>query len=150
MRIAIIGCGVAGSVLAAVLDGRPGVEVVCFEKARPSEHAEAGTGLNVGLNAIQALRLAHPELARTVRAASYDWMRWRVELTNGALVFDFVMTELADELGIRIRWSELYRVLRESIPARAPGLATRRGKDRTAQTAGRPRAAACAGRVKCL
>ena len=115
LRIAIVGCGVAGSVLGTVLAGRPGIDLVCFEKASLGEHAEAGTGLNVGPNAMKALRLVAPDLAARVRAASFDWTRWAVSHADGRPIFDFALTELADEPGIRIRWSELYRVLREPL-----------------------------------
>ena len=115
LRIAIVGCGVAGSVLGTLLAGRSGIDLMCFEKALPGDHAEAGTGLNVGPNAMKALRLVAPELAARVRAASYDWARWAVSHVDGTPIFDFAVTELADEPGIRIRWSELYRVLRQPL-----------------------------------
>ena len=115
LKIAIIGCGVAGSVLAGMLAGRPGIAITCFEKTGLGDQSEAGTGLNVGPNAIKALALTNPALAQAVRAASYDWARWKVCLTDGSPVFDFAITELADQSGIRIRWSELYRVLRAPV-----------------------------------
>ncbi len=114
-RVAVVGCGVAGSVLASLLAREPSIELVCFEKALPSEQAEAGTGLNVGPNAMKALRLTLPELYRSVRAASLPWARWRVDLCDGTPVFDFALAELAEDAGIRIRWSELYRVLRAPL-----------------------------------
>jgi len=115
LRIAIIGCGVAGSVLAGMLAGQPGIAITCFEKTGLGDQSEAGTGLNVGPNAIKALSLTNPALAEAVRAASYDWARWKVCLTDGSIVFDFAITELADQSGIRVRWSELYRVLRAPV-----------------------------------
>ena len=115
LKIAIIGCGVAGSVLAAMLAGQPDIEMTYFEKTGLGDQSEAGTGLNVGPNAIKALGLTNPALAAAVRAASYDWARWKVCLTDGNPVFDFAITELADQPGIRIRWSELYRVLRAPV-----------------------------------
>ena len=57
MRIGIIGSGVAGSLLAEGLLGAPGHEVTVFERAAAGDHAEAGTGLNLGPNALKALRL---------------------------------------------------------------------------------------------
>ncbi len=115
LRVAIIGCGVAGSVLGTLLSRLPGIETLCFESASVGDHAEAGTGLNVGPNAMKALRLVAPDWAETVRAASFDWARWRVAQVDGTPVFDFALTDLADEPGIRIRWSELYRVLRAPV-----------------------------------
>ena len=44
----------------------------------PEDHSEAGTGLNVGPNAIKALRLCDPALAAEVEAASLPWQRWQV------------------------------------------------------------------------
>ena len=58
LKVAIVGCGVAGSVLAYSLSRMQGVEVVCYEKASLEDHSEAGTGLNVGPNAIKVLQHA--------------------------------------------------------------------------------------------
>ena len=49
-------------------DGAPasqldGVEVICLERVARDDHSEAGTGLNVGPNAVKALRVVDPELA---------------------------------------------------------------------------------------
>ena len=118
MRIAIVGCGVAGSVLATLLAHHPSLDIVGFEKASPGEHAEAGTGLNVGPNAMKALRLAAPALLDCIRAASYPWQRWTVSTTDGAPIFDFPLSELAEDDGIRIRWAELYRTLRAPLDGR--------------------------------
>lgn len=115
LRIAIVGCGVAGSVLGSLLSRTPGIDLVCYEKALPGDHAESGTGLNVGPNAMKALRLTLPELARDVHAASHPWTRWRVDQTDGTPIFDFALSDLAEDAGIRIRWSELYRVLRAPL-----------------------------------
>jgi salicylate hydroxylase len=115
IKIAIIGCGVAGSVLAASLRRLDGVELVCYEKASAQDHGDAGTGLNVGPNAIKVLQHSDPELAREVIAASYDWSRWTCSDTAGQPIFDFPLSDCADRPGIRIRWSELYRVLRAPL-----------------------------------
>ncbi len=119
MKVAIVGCGVAGSILGRALGRLAGVEVVCFERAAPGEHGEAGTGLNVGPNAIKALELCEPELAREVVAASYPWQGWKCSDVEGRVIFDFPLADCADRPGIRIRWSELYRVLREPLAGRA-------------------------------
>ena len=56
IRVVIIGAGVAGAILARRLARLPQVELVCLEKVEPEDHSEAGTGLNVGPNAIKALQ----------------------------------------------------------------------------------------------
>lgn len=112
MKIVIIGAGVAGAILARRLALLPGVELHCLERVSPEDHSEAGTGLNVGPNAIKALRLCDPALAAEVEAASLPWQRWQVSLTDGSVLFDLPIAQVADNPGIRIRWSELYRVLR--------------------------------------
>lgn len=112
MKIVIIGAGVAGAVLARRLAAVPGVDVTCLERVQPDDHAEAGTGLNVGPNAIKALRLADPALSAQVEAASLPWARWTTALADGTPLFDLPLAQVADNPGIRIRWSELYRVLR--------------------------------------
>ena len=112
MRIAIIGTGVAGSLLA---DGLAGFDIAAFERARPGDHAEAGTGLNLGPNALKALRLYAPSMHATLRAAALPWRRWFAGLADGTPLLDIDLCALAEEPGVRIRWSELYRVLRAPL-----------------------------------
>ena len=73
MRIAVIGTGVAGSLLAEMLQGHRGITLDAFDRLAPGEEAEAGTGLNVGPNAMKALRLHLPQrhAAANVMAKSY-------------------------------------------------------------------------------
>ena len=115
MRIGIIGSGVAGSLLAEGLLGAPGLEVMVFERAAAGEHAEAGTGLNLGPNALKALRLHRPARHAALRAASLPWARWTVDLSDGTRLLDLDLLSVAEEPGARIRWSELYRVLRAPV-----------------------------------
>ena len=117
-RIVIAGAGVAGSIVARGLQGLPGVEVICLERVGEGAHGEAGTGLNVGPNAVTALREHLPDLARTVEAASLPWRRWTIDLTDGTRLFDLDIETVADNPGIRIRWAELYCILREGLPIR--------------------------------
>lgn len=113
-RIAIAGAGVAGAILARGLS-RLDVEVLAFERVAEGEHAQAGTGLNVGPNAVKSLRAFFPDLAEGVEAASLPWRRWFVELADGTRLIDLDLAEIADNPGIRIRWSELYRALRAPL-----------------------------------
>jgi salicylate hydroxylase len=114
MRIVIIGAGVAGCILTRTLSRLPGVEVICLERVRAGEHAESGTGLNIGPNGVKALRAHDPALADAITAMSFPWRNWKVSLTNGTVLFDLPLADVADNDGWRIRWSELYRVLREA------------------------------------
>ncbi|WP_156373105.1 FAD-dependent monooxygenase [Pseudorhodoferax sp. Leaf267] len=113
MKIVIIGAGVAGAILARRLSRLPGLNVHCLERVGPEDHSESGTGLNVGPNAIKALRRCDPALAASVEAASLPWKHWHVAMADGTVLMDLPLTQVADNPGIRIRWSELYRVLRE-------------------------------------
>jgi salicylate hydroxylase len=114
MRIVIIGAGVAGCVMARRLSLLDSIDVTCLERVSRDDHSEAGTGLNVGPNAVKAVKAIDPELAGMVTAASYLWRNWRISLTDGTVLFDVPLTDVADGPGWRIRWSELYRVLREA------------------------------------
>jgi salicylate hydroxylase len=114
MRIVIVGAGVAGCVMARRLSLLDGVEVTCLERVARDDHSEAGTGLNVGPNAVKALTLVDPELAQSITDASFVWRHWRISLTDGTVLFDLPLHDVADGPGWRIRWSELYRVLREA------------------------------------
>ena len=118
MRIGIIGTGVAGSLLADSLLDAPDMDVTAFERVANGDHAEAGTGLNIGPNALKALRLHHPARHADLRAASLPWRRWIAELTDGTPLLDLDMLDLAEEPGVRIRWSELYRLLRAPVAHR--------------------------------
>jgi len=115
MRIGIIGTGVAGSLLAERLSGTPGFTIEAFERTELGEQAEAGTGLNLGPNAAKALRLHLPERHAALRAQSLEWRRWQVDLTDGTRLLDLDLLEVAEETGVRIRWSELYRLLRAPV-----------------------------------
>ncbi|OPY96543.1 FAD-dependent oxidoreductase [Bradyrhizobium sacchari] len=117
MRIVIIGAGVAGCVMARRLSALEGVEVTCLERVSRDDHSEAGTGLNVGPNAVKALQAVDPELAARITAASFVWTNWRISLTDGTVLFDLPLKDVAEGPGWRIRWSELYRVLREAAGA---------------------------------
>jgi salicylate hydroxylase len=114
MRIAIVGAGVAGCVMARKLSKLEGLEVVCLERVAPDDHSEAGTGLNVGPNAVKALTHVDPELANAITQASFTWTHWRISLTDGTELFNLRLRDVTDSNGWRIRWSELYRVLREA------------------------------------
>lgn len=117
LRVAICGAGVAGAILTHLLRDEPGVEVVCLERVGPDDHFHAGTGLNVGPNALKVLQQADPELAAQLRAAgvSYPWSHWETTLTDGTALMDLPLSRVADNDGIRIRWSELYRQLRAPV-----------------------------------
>ena len=117
MRIVIAGAGVAGCVMARRLSLLDGVDVTCLERVARDDHSEAGTGLNVGPNAVKALKAIDPELADRINEASYPWRHWRISLTDGTVLFDMPLTRVAEGPGWRIRWSELYRVLREAAGA---------------------------------
>jgi salicylate hydroxylase len=114
MRIVIVGAGVAGCVMARKLARLDGVEVICLERVAPDDHSEAGTGLNIGPNAVKALGAVDPELAGLITQASFAWSNWRVSLTDGTVLFNLPLGEVAEGPGWRIRWSELYRVLRDA------------------------------------
>ncbi|WP_237216573.1 FAD-dependent oxidoreductase [Falsiroseomonas oryziterrae] len=118
MRIGIIGTGVAGSLLAEALADAPGLDLLAFERVAPGEHAEAGTGLNVGPNAMKALRLHLPARHAALRAASLPWRRWFVDLADGTRLMDLDLLDVAEDHGMRIRWSELYRHLRAPVADR--------------------------------
>ena len=117
MRMVIVGAGVAGSVMARRLSLLPGAEVTCLERVTRNDHSDAGTGLNIGPNAVKALKLADAELARAITRASLPSKSWRISLTDGTELFSIRLEEIAENAGWRIRWSELYRVLREAAGA---------------------------------
>jgi 2-polyprenyl-6-methoxyphenol hydroxylase-like FAD-dependent oxidoreductase len=122
MRIVVVGAGVAGCIMVRALARLPGADVLCLERAECDDQSEQGTGLNIGPNGVQALRMHDPTLALAITAASLPWRRWKVSLTDGTLLFDLALATVANNDGWRIRWSELYRILRK---AAAPHIAYR-------------------------
>jgi len=119
LRIAVVGLGVAGGVLASGLMRRDDVEVFAVEKVGPDDHAHAGNGLNVGPNAMRTLAAVLPDMADELRAASLPWARWEAKLSDGTPLYHIPLDEVADTTGIRVRWSELYRCVRAPIRERA-------------------------------
>ncbi len=77
MRIVIAGMGVAGGVIAAGLAQLPGIELVCVEQVARDDHALAGNGLNIGPNALTALKAALPAVAGALQEVSLPWRAWR-------------------------------------------------------------------------
>ncbi|WP_454854283.1 FAD-dependent oxidoreductase [Rhizobium binxianense] len=114
-RIVVAGAGIAGSLIASGLCGRKDVEVICLERVGADEHLDAGTGLNIGPNAIKALKAAMPERAQAILDNSLAWQRWTIALTSGRMLMDLALSEVADNAGIRIRWAELYALLRKPL-----------------------------------
>ncbi len=117
LKCVIVGAGVAGCIVARELARIPNVEVICLEQVSASDHSESGTGLNIGPNALLALREHDAALHAAVLARSYPWNTWRISLTDGTELFRLPLSEVADNPGIRIRWSELYTALRSEAQA---------------------------------
>jgi salicylate hydroxylase len=114
MRIVIVGAGVAGCIVAKTLSRLPGAEVICLERVSADDQSDSGTGLNIGPNSVRALQWHDPDLLAKMDATSFKWESWRTSLTDGTVLFHLPLSQVADNPGRRIRWSELYRVLRES------------------------------------
>ncbi len=113
MKIGVIGTGVAGALFAAAARREaPGIEIEAFEKIQLGERDDAGTGLNIGPNALKAMRLHGGIALKELLDASLPWTRWVIDLTDGTRLIDLDMIELAGEPGIRIRWADLYAVMR--------------------------------------
>jgi salicylate hydroxylase len=115
MRIGVIGTGVVGALFIDRLRGVRGLEIQAFERVAEGEREEAGTGLNICPNALKALRLHHPERHQALRAASLPWRSWTVDLADGTRLLDLDLLDVAEEPGARLRWSELYGLMRGPV-----------------------------------
>ena len=60
-----------------------------------------------------------PERAEAIVANSLPWKRWTIGLTDGQVLMELASSEVSDNPGIRIRWSELYALLRAPIAGRS-------------------------------
>jgi salicylate hydroxylase len=112
----IVGAGVAGCIMARSLARLPGVEVTCLERVTRDDHSESGTGLNIGPNAVASMQMHDPQLAQAITDAAFPWRDWKISLVDGRLLFDLPLSRVANNDGWRIRWSELYSVLRKATP----------------------------------
>ena len=115
MRVLIIGAGVAGGVIGRELRACPDVTVTLIDKVAADDHVMAGNGLNVGPNAIKILQQLMPEVAAELHAASLPWTRWKAMLVDGTPLFEIPLDAVADTTGVRIRWSDLYRIARQPV-----------------------------------
>jgi salicylate hydroxylase len=115
LRVVIIGAGVAGGVIARGLQTLPGIQLTVIERVAADDHLASGNGLNIGPNALIALDAVMPEMAQELRAASLPWTRWKAALVSGEPLYEIPLEQVAESFGIRIRWSELYRIVRQSI-----------------------------------
>jgi 2-polyprenyl-6-methoxyphenol hydroxylase-like FAD-dependent oxidoreductase len=114
-RIVVCGAGIAGGLITSGLAGRADIDLICLERVGADEHMDAGTGLNVGPNGLKALRSLMPERAATIIANSLPWEKWSISLTDGRVLMDLALSEVSDGPGVRIRWAELYALLRAPI-----------------------------------
>lgn len=113
MRIGVIGTGVAGSLfIAATKRDSPDISLHAFDRVPRNDRDEAGTGLNIGPNALKALRRNGNLGLDALRAVSLPWRRWMIALTDGTRLIDLDLMDVAEEPGLRIRWADLYAVLR--------------------------------------
>lgn len=119
MKVLVVGAGVAGGVIAASLRHLGLAEVVVIDRVAADEHLSAGNGLNIGPNCLLALDAFLPEVAGALRAASLPWTRWRAALADGELLYEIPLSDVAATDGLRIRWSELYRIAREALAGEA-------------------------------
>lgn len=118
MRIGVIGTGVAGSLFAATLmRNSPAVSIHAFDRIADNGRDEAGTGLNIGPNAVKALRRGGCRELQELVTVSLPWRRWLIALTDGTKLIDLDLSDVAEEPGLRIRWSHLYHVLRSASAA---------------------------------
>lgn len=117
LRVVIIGAGVAGGVIARGLQAFPGVHLTVVERVAADDHTRSGNGLNIGPNALIALDAVLPEIAGELRAASLPWTRWKAALIGGETLYEIPLSDVAAADGIRIRWSELYRIARQDLGA---------------------------------
>ncbi len=117
-KIVVVGAGIAGSLIVSGLRDRTDCTVTCLERAGAGDQGEAGTGLNIGPNAIKALRHFLPREAEAITENALPWSRWEIALTSGEPLMDLALDAVADNPGIRIRWAELYALLRAPLASR--------------------------------
>lgn len=114
-RLLVVGAGIAGSLITAGLADRDDLDLICVERSPLGGQMDEGTGLNLGPNAIKTLRAFMVGWADRLTSNSLPWQRWSVGLTDGRPLMDLALDRVADNPGIRIRWAELYALLRGDL-----------------------------------
>jgi 2-polyprenyl-6-methoxyphenol hydroxylase-like FAD-dependent oxidoreductase len=114
-RVVVAGAGIAGSLITAGLMDDHALEIICLERVSERDASQAGTGLNVGPNALKCLAAQLPGVAATILENSLPWRVWTVALADGQVLMYLDLLKVADNFGIRIRWAELYKLLRAQI-----------------------------------
>lgn len=125
LRVAIAGAGFSGAILARQLDAEPGVEVVCFESsAQESVRAHwtqpvTGAGLNINPNALATLAQIDPELVERLRGIGLPRNKVKASTVEGRPLYeaDMVEQKMADTLGLRVRWDDANRLIRDAAGA---------------------------------
>jgi 2-polyprenyl-6-methoxyphenol hydroxylase-like FAD-dependent oxidoreductase len=117
-RVVVVGAGIAGSLITYGLANEEHAEVICLEQVGEHDQSQAGTGLNVGPNALKCLKAQMPAVAASLIENSLPWENWTTSLADGEVLIDLDMKKVADDFGIRIRWGELYKLLRSRIKDR--------------------------------
>ncbi|MEM9159098.1 MAG: NAD(P)/FAD-dependent oxidoreductase [Verrucomicrobiota bacterium] len=115
LRVVIVGSGVAGGIFSYGLADDPRFEIFCFEKVSANDYSLAGTGLNVSPNAITTLQNFYPEVASDLLDNNFHWRRFDVSLVTGESLIGFDILDVADDPGVRIRWSDLYTHCRKPM-----------------------------------
>jgi 2-polyprenyl-6-methoxyphenol hydroxylase-like FAD-dependent oxidoreductase len=114
-RVVVVGAGIAGSLITVGLKNDDALEVICLERVGERDQSQAGTGVNVGPNALKCLHAQFPGMAISIIGQSLPWRSWTVALADGEVLMDLDLMKVADNFGIRIRWGELYKLLRAQI-----------------------------------
>ena len=118
MHVLIVGAGVAGGIIGRELCSHPDLDITLIEQVAADDHVTAGNGLNIGPNAIKALRRFAPDVANELEASSLPWTRWKASLVDGTPLYEIPLESVAENAGIRIRWSDLYRIARQPVASR--------------------------------
>ena len=122
LRVAIAGAGFSGAILARQLAAEPGVECVCFESsAQEAVRAHwtqpvTGAGLNINPNALATLGQIDTELVGRLRSIGLPRNKVKAATVTGRPLYeaDMVEQKLADVLGLRVRWDDANRLIREA------------------------------------
>lgn len=112
LKIVVVGAGVSGCVLSKCLGADDRIDLTCLEQVDRHHHKGAGTGLNIGPNAVHAISRADPGLAALLDGCSLPWLTWKMHLADGRTLFEVSLPSLAGRPGWRISWSDLYETLR--------------------------------------
>ncbi|GHP08837.1 hypothetical protein PPROV_000757400 [Pycnococcus provasolii] len=129
LRVVIAGGGICGGLILALLrnhivfgeqedNATQEIHIRCFERT-PKGKGPPGLNLLLNANGVATLSDTDTELADAVKKVGLEVRRWSARDMTGNVMYDIhdaVCDGLADGVGLRTRWDDVQRTIRQFAP----------------------------------